>query len=133
VPAPDPASDERMLVTLGEGPCGAEVFSGGRKNGSSFHELSATGAAGGGAELRGVLLKNCVKLPPSEDAGGGPTGAAGGIGAGALGGLLKSCVKPPSADTESDTPCEEKPFERDGPDDGGTGRGVSSDGRAGGV
>jgi hypothetical protein len=121
-----------MLVTLGEDPAGAEDFSGGRKNGSSFQELSARGAAGGGgagAELRGVLLKNCVKLP--SDAAGGEAGAAGAGGAADLGALMNSCVAP-SADTESDTPCEEKPLAREGPDDG-TGRGVSSDGREGGV
>ena len=126
-----------MLVTLGD-PAGAEVFSGGLKNGSSFQELSARGAAGGGGagaaagvELRGVLLKNWVKLP-SEDAAGGGAGAAGAGGAAGLGALLKSCVRPPSADTESDTPCEEKPLAREGPDEV-TGRGVSSDGREGGM
>jgi hypothetical protein len=119
VPEPDPASDERMLVTLGDEPPAAELFSGGRKNGSSFHELSTTGAAAGagaGAELSGVLLKNCVKLP-SEDRGGG-VGAPGAGDAAGRGVLLKSCVKPPSADTESDTPCDEKPLEREGPDAG---------------
>src|SRR4051812_26822268 len=121
-----------MLVTLGEEPAGAEAFSGGRKNGSSFHDVSAGGraegggaGAGAGAELRGGLLNNCVKLPSERDAGGGAAGVGGAAG---RGGLLKSCVAPPSADTESDTPCEEKPFAREGPDDG-TGRGVSSDGR----
>jgi len=140
VPAPDPDSDERMLVTLGEDPAGAELFSGARKNGSSFHELSVTGAAGGGgAELRGLLLKNCVKLPSEDAAGGG--GGAGGACAGdaaGRGALLKSCVKPPSAEAESDTPCEENPLEREGPDDGApevgrTARVASSAGLEGGV
>ena len=121
VPAPDPDSDERMLVTLGEEPTGVELFSGGRKNGSSFHELSTAGGggfggAGAGAELLGLLLKNCVKLP-SEDAGGGGAAACAGAAAG-RGVLLKSCVNPPSAETESDTPCEEKPLDREGPDEG---------------
>jgi hypothetical protein len=41
---------------------------------------------------------------------------------------LKNCVKPPSAEAESDTPGDEKPLAR-----GATARGVSSEGREGGV
>lgn len=139
MPAPDPASEESILVTLGEGPAGAEVFCGGEKNGSSFHELSTAGGGGGGAAGgdetgRETLLKNCVKLPSVEAAGGG--GDAGGVaGAGAAGraALLKSCVKPPSAEAESEAPGEEKPLGREGPGEGGAGRDVSSAGRAAGV
>ena len=78
VPAPDPSSDERMLVTLGEDPAGGEDFSAGWKNGSFFQEVSAGGAAAGGAGVgedagRDGLLKNCVK-PPSDDAAGAGVG-----------------------------------------------------------
>lgn len=99
-----------MFVTLGEGPSGVEDFSGARKNGSSFQDISA---AGGGVAGRG--------------------GGAGGAGAPCLGEVLKNWVKPPSADAESDAPGEENPFDFDGLGDGGAGRGVSSGGRAVGV
>ena len=92
-------------MTLGEGPSAG--FSGGRKKGSFFQDDSAgcgAGAAGGGE---------------------------GGTGADARGGLLKNWVKPPSA--ESDAPGDENPLAFDGPAEGGAGRGVSSDGRDGGV
>jgi hypothetical protein len=138
VPAPDPESDERMPVTLDEDPAGAEVFSVGRKNGSSFHELSAAGGGGGGAATGGcgagrcALLKNCVKLPSEDAAGGGGAGAGAAAGAG-RDALLKNCVKPPSPDAESEAPGEEKPLGPEGPEEGGAGRGVSSEGRAEGV
>jgi len=140
VPDPEPASDERMLVTLGEGPSGVGLFWGRRKNGSSFHELSTADGGGGAADGAGgadreALLKNCVKLPSADaPAGGGVAGGAGG-GGGVAGreGPLKNCVKLPSADAESETPGEENPLEREGPEEGGAGRGVSSEGRAGGA
>jgi hypothetical protein len=114
VPAPDPASDERILVTLGDADSGVEAFSTGRKKGSFFHELST----GGGAAADG-------------DAGlGGGGDCAGAPGREAL---LKNWVKPPSPDAEPETPGVENPFEPDGPADGGVGRGDSSDGRTGGV
>ena len=141
VPVPDPESEERIPVTLGEDAGDGEDFSAGWKNGSFFQESSMGGAAGdgagagggGGAAARDGLLKNCVKLPSVDTAGGGGGAGAGGACAGAGGrwALLKNCVKPPSA--ESEAPGDEKPFERDGPDEGGAGRGVSSGGRAGDV
>ena len=125
-----------MPVTLPGAPSGADVFGAGvLKNGSSFQELLAgAGGAGAGAgvALRGVLLKNSVKLPPEdEDARGGGTGAA--AGAAGLGTLVNNCVKPPSAEAESDAPCDENPVDFDAAAGGGTGRGVSSEGREGGV
>ena len=102
-----------MLVTLGDAASGAEDFSTGRKNGSFFHE-SSTGGAVAGCRGGGGGAEDC-------------TGAAG------RGALLKNCVKLPSADAEPETPGVENPFEPDGPEDGGAGRGVSSAGRAGGV
>jgi hypothetical protein len=101
-----------MLVTLGDTASGAEAFSAGRKNGSFFHGSSL---GGGAADCRG------------GDGAGVCTGAGG------RGALLKNCVKPPSPEAEPETPGVEKPLEPDGPEDGGAGRGVSSDGRAGGV
>ena len=98
-----------MLVTLGPGSTGAEVFSAGRKNGSSFHELSA--ARGEGAGGRGA--------------------AGGGAGANGRCGGLNTCVTLPSAEAESETPGEEKPFGREGKA-GGAGPGASSEGRGGG-
>lgn len=111
MPAPEPPSDEIMPVTLPEGP--AEVFfSAGWKNGSSFQEVSTAGEAvtGGGAGA-GI---------GAGDAGRAASGRA------AL--ALKNWVKPlPS-------PGGEKPLVTEGPDEGGgTGRGVSCTGRAGGV
>ncbi len=103
-----------MLVTLGEAASAGGVFSAGRKNGSFFHELSTGG--GGAAVCAG--------------GGGGAGDCPGPAGRGAL---LKNCVKLPSADAEPETPGVEKPLDPDGPEDGGAGRGVSSDGRAGGV
>ena len=102
-----------MLVTLGDPPSGEGAFSAGQKNGSFFHELSTGGGAGAG----------CT-------GGGGVDDCAGAAGRGAL---LKNWVKLPSTDAEPETPGVEKPFEPDGPDDGGAGRGVSSNGRAGGA
>ena len=102
-----------MLVTLGDAASGTEAFSAGRKNGSFFQGSSL----GGGA----------------ADCGGGGGGAVDCTGADGRGGLLKNCVKPPSPEAEPETPGVEKPLEPDGPEDGATGRGVSSDGRAGGV
>ena len=80
-----------MPVTLGDDPGGGEDFSTGWKNGSLFQELPSeeagagggTGAAGGAgvAAARDGLLKNWVKLPsddPAGGAGGGVGGAAGG-------------------------------------------------------
>jgi len=101
---PGPARDERMLVTLDDEPSGA--FSTGRKNGSFFHESSAAG-------------------------GGGAGRAGGGAGEACLDGLLKNWVKPPSAEADPDAPGEEKPLAREGPAEGGAGRGVSSEGRGG--
>jgi hypothetical protein len=87
-----------MLVTLPGVPSGADVFGGGLKNGSSFHELLAGGDAGFGpgaafgvcAGLRPALLKNCVKLPPAADSyadpDAGPADAACTGEAGAAGG-----------------------------------------------
>lgn len=125
-----------MPVTLGEDPGGAEDFSAGWKNGSLFHEPPAggpgtgggTGATGGAgvAATRDGLLKNCVKLPSDEAAGVEGPGAGEGVGAAGRGALLNNWVKLPSPEAESDAPGEEKPFERDGPDDGGAGRGASS-------
>jgi hypothetical protein len=86
-----------MLVTLGEGSCGAEDLSAGRKNVSFFHD----GSGEGGAE------------------GGGAGAEAAG-----LGGLRKSCVKLPSADAEA--PGDENPLDFDGPGEGGAGRGAGS-------
>jgi hypothetical protein len=109
-----------MLVTVGEEVSVAEDLSTGRKNGSSFHELSAAGA---GATARGR------------------TGVDDGGGVAERGELLKNCVKLPSAAAESEIPGVEKPLARTGledagPDDGpgkGPGRGVSSEGRGAGV
>ena len=103
-----------MPVTLGDAASGAEGFSTGLKNGSFFQELSMGGGGAAGCGGGGVGADDC-------------TGAAG------RGALLKNCVKPPSAEAEPETPGVEKPLDPDGPEDGGAGRGVSSDGRAGGV
>jgi hypothetical protein len=140
VPAPEPSKDERMLVMLGAGPCGAEDLGGWRKKGSSFQESSlwggenGAGAAGGAGAGRGALLKNWVKLPSEGGAGAGRGGGAGvgEAGAGGRGVLLNSWVKL-SAEAESEAPGEEKPLAREGPGDGGAGRGVSSMGREAGV
>jgi len=136
-----------MLVTLGEDPAGGGAVSADWKKGSFFQELSpAGGAAGGGAGGRGGvgaaadrdgLLKNCVKLPSGDPAGCGAVAgaAAGGATGDAPDGraaLLKNCVKLPSPEAESEIPGDEKPLEREGPDDGGAGRGASSAPRAGG-
>lgn len=102
-----------MLVTLGEAFSGVDDFSAGRKNGSSFHDVSG----GGGFEGR--------------SAGGGTEDCAGA--GGRAGEALKNWVKLPSAEAESDTPGEENPLARDGPADGGAGRAASSTGLAGGV
>ena len=73
-----------------------------------------------------------MKLPSEEEGGGAGDGRGGGVGAPGRGVLLKICVKP-SADTESETPCAENPFDFDGPAGGGSGRAMSSDGRGGGA
>jgi hypothetical protein len=106
-----------MLVTLWDGCSG--VFSGARKNGSSFQDASGAGCG-------------------REGCGGGG-GAADCGGEAGLAGALKNCVKPPSA--ESEIPGEENPLARDDPEEGadpkkvaedsGAGRGESSAGRGG--
>jgi hypothetical protein len=120
-PGPEDASDERILVTLGEPVSGAEDFSTGRKNGSSIHELSAGGGTAGRA---------------------GAGGADEGAGVAERGGLLKNWVKLPSAAAESETPGVEKPLaggvlgeagREGGRPEKGPGRGVSSGARGGGV
>ena len=111
---PGEASEERMLVTLGEGASVDDGLAGGLKNGSSFQEVSTvdggsggkgledwTGAAGRGDGLADGVLNNWVN-PPS------------------------GWVKPPPADAESEVPGDENPLEREGGGEDGTGRGESS-------
>lgn len=124
-----------MPVTLGPGPGDTEGFSAGWKKGSFFQELPTDGdgagggtGATGGAGVEGTrdgLLKNCVKLPSDDPAGAGAGGGAGGRCA-----LPNNWVTLPSADAESDAPGDEKPLEREGPEDAGAGRSASSEGRA---
>jgi hypothetical protein len=106
-----------MLVTLWDGCSG--VFSGARKNGSSFQDGSGAGWGRGGG------------VGGAADCGGGAGRA----------GALKNWVKPPSA--ESEIPGEENPLARDCPEEGtdpmkvaedrGAGRGGSSTVRGVGV
>jgi hypothetical protein len=104
---PDPASEDRMPVTLVAGCDGGADFSAGRKNGSFFHEVSSAGGRGGG--------------------GAGATDGTGvaGLEAPGAGDELKNCVNPPPADAESEVPGEENPLAFEGLA-GGVGRGVSS-------
>jgi hypothetical protein len=95
-----------MLVTLCDGCSG--VFSGARKNGSSFQDVSGVGWG----------LEGC--------GGGGAADCGGGAG---LAGALKNWVKPPSA--ESEIPGEENPLAREGPGEGTDPRKVAEDRGAG--
>ena len=98
-----------MPVTLCEDDSGAGVFSAARKNGSSLQDASGAGWGRGGGGADGGAA-DC----------GGETGLAG---------ALKNCVNPPSA--ESDTPGDENPLARDGPDDGTDPMNVAEDMGAG--
>jgi len=102
-----------MLVTLGDELSGGEDLSTGRKNGSFFHDVSAAGGETGRA-----------------GAGGGAGDWSGAAGRAEL---PKICVKLPSADAEPEAPGEENPLAGEELGEGGPGRGVSAEGREGGV
>jgi hypothetical protein len=105
---PGPDNEDRSPVALGEegsesADCGADPKSG-------CHSFAGVGGgAGDGVNVGGVKDGACWT------GGGGVEGVA-----------LKNWVKLPSADAESETPGEEKPFIRDGLAAGGVNGGGST-------